>query len=99
MDQARWLIVLSVVVCMSLTLGLLQYFAGSEPVEEISEAISDAPAEEVLPALRVAAEPAAPVSLAEIRYPEPPAHIFSSVSQAEHDHESNSFANEGKILP
>ncbi len=99
MDQARWLIVFSVVVCMSLTLGALKYFYGTVPVLAAAESLPEEPTETSRPSIAVEIRAAEPSRLKEIRFPEPPAHIFSAVSQAENDRESQAFANEGKILP
>ncbi len=100
MDQARWMIVFSVVVCMSLTLGLLKFFAGPAPVETVQEEQQIGANAELPAAMAIEKGPAAgSQSLREIRFPEPPAHIFSVAGQAENNREAEAFANEGKILP
>lgn len=99
MDQARWMIVLSVVVCMSLTLGLLKFFAGTAPVEIVQDELPAASSAELPPTLVIEKGTSGSQSLREIRFPEPPAHIFSVAGQSEINRETEDFANEGKILP
>ncbi len=99
MDQARWMIVLSVVFCMSLTLGLLKFFSGTAPVEIVQEEQTIGSNAELPAALVIEKGTAEPQQLREIRFPEPPAHIFAVAGQAENNRESEAFANEGKILP
>ena len=53
MDQARWMIVLSVVVCMSLTLGLLKFFAGTAPVEIVQDELPAASNTELPPTMMI----------------------------------------------
>ncbi|MDD3147098.1 MAG: hypothetical protein PHD82_07335 [Candidatus Riflebacteria bacterium] len=97
MDQARWLIVLSVIICMTASLALLQRFAGQPDIpagssEVFSQELVETPVASVLP--EVAAGTAAPVT---IRYPEPPAHIFSVPGHADAQNESAAFRDQGKI--
>lgn len=99
MDQARWMIVFSVVVCMSLALGTLKYFYGTAPVEPVAEGNYEEPTQTFRPPVAVETRVSEPSKLKEIRFPEPPAHIFSGVSQVENDRESQAFANDGKVLP
>ncbi len=99
MDQARWLIVFSVLVCMSLTLGVLKYFYGTMPAEPSAAGLSQEPVTTFRPSIVVETRATEPSQLKEIRFPEPPAHIFSAVSHAENERESEAFAREGKILP
>ncbi len=97
MDQARWLIVVSVVICMTASLALLQRFAGQPPAEAGQPEVS-------APEIVVTSEVYKPEAIAEdadtrsiINYPKPPAHIFSVSDQAESRQEDESFRDQGRI--
>ncbi len=101
MDQTRWLIVFSVIVCMSVSLALLQKFAlpapeeivASEPVASSEESVSVAASPQSGKNSVVAVTPA------KIKYPAPPAHIFAVSNEVEISQEAKSFADRGKISP
>lgn len=98
MDQARWMIVFSVVICMVLTLAMLQRFVPAPAeVEQQQETVVENVERVVTPA---AAEdqPRMSVNYGEIRYPEPPAHVFSIGDSAESAKEAEMIVDDGKIL-
>lgn len=100
MDQTRWLIVFSVIVCMSVTLALLQKFAGSPPDAIVEPVIaSEGPTVVVATPQSADKKSVVAVSPASIKYPAPPAHIFAVSNEAEAGQEAKTFSDKGKINP
>lgn len=97
MDQARWLIVFSVVVCMTVTLALLQRYASQPQSAEVPLEVS-APEIIATPIERRQIETFKnSITPSSIKYPKPPAHIFSLAAPADAAKEEVAFRDQGKI--
>lgn len=98
MDQARWIVIFSVLVCMVATLTLLQRFAPK------SSALIDKPesvADSQLPVTKSADNnviAGKSINYGQIKYSEPPAHVFSVGNAAETAKEAEMMSDDGKIL-
>ncbi|MFZ5950167.1 MAG: hypothetical protein ACOYXC_05660 [Candidatus Rifleibacteriota bacterium] len=99
MDQARWLIILSVVVVMSTILALLHRFSDKGPqiVAPIESPAEFFPKKNSEPALD-SKLPAVSRPIQKIRYSKPPSHSFSVETRAEFTKEGELIKDKGKII-
>jgi hypothetical protein len=99
MDQARWLVVFSVVLSMIVTLTLLHRYAGARQTEQITG---------LQPVNQVVKEVPGPVALkadktkwrppAKIEYSEPPPHTFVLETPQDFSLENEEKKSKGRIL-
>ena len=98
MDQARWLVILSVIICMTVSLAFLQRIA-AKPAVIVESPAADVESKRItakIPDKVTAAEGA--VNYGQIRFPAPPGHLFSVNSAAEITRENELTRDSGKII-
>ncbi len=99
MDQARWLIVLSVVVVMSTVLSLLHHFSEKSPKTIVNidnpAKISTQKSSEPYLDSKV---PGVARPIRKIRYSKPPSHVFSVETRTEFTKENELIKDKGKII-
>ena len=100
MDQARWMVVCSVVICMIAALTLLQRYAvetaaPTAPLVALPEVVEKA----VMAAPdNSGSEAAISNGYSQIRFSKPPSHVFSVGDTSEITKESESIKTSGRIL-
>ncbi len=103
MDNARWLVVLSVIFCMAVTLTLLNRYAGGsrQPgpvIDEKKEQITRTPADRSSqPQENRQSRRKAP-RFTEVSFPRPAAHTFVVESPQEIDRMNADMKVEGKLI-
>lgn len=96
MDQARWLVVFSVVVMMIVSLSLLHRFSQVEKVEVAPATPGKTAAASWQSQSQSSSRPVA--NSGKIRYSKPPAHVFSVENSAKFAEEQEQMKDKGKII-
>jgi hypothetical protein len=101
MDQARWIVVASVVFFMVATLTILNKF--SAPADHNSQAAVEEPVQKTPVQIKSKAKSAKtlPTTWKEpfsVKFTRPPLHVFSVENPAAFKEESKEFNGKGKIL-
>lgn len=98
MDQARWIVIFSVVVCMVATLTLLQRYAPKSMAVIEKPEVADVAQMPVARPVDKSISSGKTINYGQIRYPEPPVHVFSVGNAAETAKEAELMSDDGKII-
>lgn len=100
MDQARWLVVASVVFFMVATLTILNKFNAPDATGQtaIEKSVEKTAARSKGKAQRSKASPTAWQEPTSVTFTRPPSHVFSVENPVSFKEENKEFNNKGKIL-
>ncbi len=101
MDQARWIVVASVVFFMVATLTILNKFSVPADFKEqkaVKEPVKQAPAQVKKLAKKTKNLPTTWKEPTSVKFSRPPSHVFSIENPGAFKKESKEFSNKGKIL-
>ncbi len=103
MDNARWIVVLSVILSMMVTLTLLKRYAGGPrletptTVENVAQTESARPAEQNRSVISLPSRREIP-RFGQVSFPKPAVHTFSVDQPRDFDKMNESIKNEGALI-